>query len=68
MNIYFTTEEQKRIRSAATKLGVSGSYVVRLLIRDALGLSTGISGQSEVNLVKADMSKSGHRGPRRATI
>lgn len=59
MNIYFTDTERVRIRVMATRLGVSDSYVVRLIVRETLGLSTGLRGAQELDALRADMSKIG---------
>lgn len=48
VNLYLSDEEADYITDATTKLGVTRAYIVRLILRDFIGLPVGGEGRSEL--------------------
>ena len=48
LNVYLTDAESDFIQTAAEKLGTTQTYVLRLILRDFIGLPIGGSGHSEI--------------------
>ena len=47
-NVYLTDTEYDFVRRGAEDLGTTNAYVIRLILRDFLGLPIGGSGRSEI--------------------
>lgn len=48
LKLYLSRQEDDLVRISADKMGVSNSYIVRLILRDFYGLPIGGSGRSEI--------------------
>jgi hypothetical protein len=56
MKLYLTDAEEQWVRDAAEMLGVTHSYVVRLILRKQIGLPVGDKGEAEfAHLVTTNM-------------
>lgn len=56
MNLYLKTEELAFVKQAARELGTTQAYVVRLILRKAMGVSVGEAGESDYSRLRRDMS------------